>query len=60
MCVPSSGAKPAIAKNGNCPSGWRSEGNYCVASRGNPKNVIPKSGNCPSGYRSEGNYCVQT
>jgi hypothetical protein len=52
------GAKPAIAKNGTCPSGWMQQGNYCVANDSNPKTVIPRSGTCPSGYMQQGNYCV--
>ena len=48
-----------IAKNGSCPPGWRSAGNYCIANSSNPKTVIPKSGSCPPGYRSAGNYCIE-
>jgi hypothetical protein len=60
MCVPNGNAKPVIAKNGTCPSGWSSVGNYCIANSANPKNVIQKSGTCPPGYSTQGNYCVQT
>jgi hypothetical protein len=59
MCVPNANAKPAIPKNGSCPSGWHSDGNYCLANSATPKNVVPKNGSCPSGYHSDGNYCVQ-
>ena len=41
-----------------CPSGWTSQGNYCVSQTANPKMVIPKNGSCPSGWNSQGNYCI--
>jgi hypothetical protein len=58
MCVPNANAKPAIPKNGTCPTGWSTQGNYCVANTANPKTVIPKNGTCPTGYSTQGNYCV--
>ncbi len=57
-CVPSSGARFALARNGSCPSGYYSSGNYCVASSDDSKLAIPRSSSCPSGYYSSGNYCV--
>ena len=49
-------AGPAFAqahgKDGarGCPSGYHSDGNYCVASSKNSKPIIRKSGgSCPSG-----------
>ena len=50
-------AQQPILKNGSCPSGYNSSGNYCVpGSSAHP--VIEKNGSCPSGYNSSGNYCV--
>jgi hypothetical protein len=62
MCVPGSSAKPAIIKvGGSCPSGWSTQGGYCVANSSNPKHVMPKvGGSCPSGYSTQGSYCVKT
>lgn len=53
-------AKPAVLRNGTCPSGWTAQGDYCVATRSNPKIVVPRSGgSCPNGYRVQGNYFVE-
>lgn len=47
-----------IPKNGVCPIGYHTQGNYCVANRGNAPDAILKNGVCPTGYHTEGNYCV--
>lgn len=42
-----------------CPSGWHSDGLYCVANSQNSLPIYPKKGgSCPSGWHSDGNYCV--
>jgi hypothetical protein len=46
-----------VHKNGACPSGYHSDGQYCVPGR-SAKPVIDKSGSCPSGYHTDGKYCV--
>lgn len=46
-----------IHKDGSCPSGYGSQGDFCVPSSG-ARFAIIKSGSCPSGYGSQGNYCV--
>ena len=48
----------AIPKNGACPTGYSTQGNYCVANRANAPDAIPKNGACPTGYSTQGNYCV--
>lgn len=60
FCVPSSGARFAIAKHGACPSGYGSQGNYCVADSHARFAMLKGSGSCPSGYGSQGNYCVSS
>ena len=50
-------AQPVI-KNGSCPSGYVSSGNYCVPSGDRSRFAITKSGSCPSGYISSGDYCL--
>jgi hypothetical protein len=50
-------AQPII-KNGSCPSGYISSGNYCVPSDDHSRFAITKSGSCPSGYISSGDYCL--
>ncbi len=50
-------AQPII-KNGSCPSGYISNGNYCVPSGDSSRFAITKSGSCPSGYISSGDYCL--
>ncbi len=50
-------AQQPILKNGSCPTGYNSSGNYCVPGSG-AHPVIEKTGSCPSGYNSSGNYCV--
>lgn len=46
-----------ILKNGVCPIGYTTQGNYCVPG---PKAqiAIPKVGVCPVNYVTQGNYCV--
>ncbi|NDG03238.1 MAG: hypothetical protein EB119_08635, partial [Synechococcaceae bacterium WBB_34_004] len=51
----------AIEKNGSCPLGFYSSGNYCVSSPSNNRQVIQKTGNtCPLGWSSSGNYCQKS
>ena len=60
FCVPSSGARFAIAKIGSCPSGYGGQGNYCVADS-TARFAMPKgSSSCPSGYGSQGSYCMSS
>ena len=47
-----------IPKNGNCPTGWNTSGNYCVAGP-NATEAIPRVGSCPAGWNTQGNYCVK-
>ncbi|MFM8355901.1 MAG: hypothetical protein ACKOBM_13495 [Gammaproteobacteria bacterium] len=46
-----------VLKNGPCPPGYYTSGNYCTPSeRANP--LVQKNGPCPPGYYTSGNYCV--
>ena len=47
-----------VIKNGSCPSGWNSSGEYCVAGS-SVKRIVSKIGSCSSGWYSSGNYCVK-
>jgi hypothetical protein len=47
----------ALPKDGSCPNGYSSSGNYCVPGP-NATHAVPKDGSCPNGYSSSGNYCV--
>lgn len=47
-----------VIKEGSCPSGYYTSGNYCVPSSANAKTAIIKEGSCPSGYYTSGGYCV--
>ena len=54
--------KPAYAvepiiKQGPCPMGYSTSGNYCVPGR-NADPAVPKIGPCPAGYYSAGSYCL--
>lgn len=51
-------AQQAIARNGSCPSGFNTSGNYCVATSSD-LHAIERNGSCPSGYNTSGNYCVR-
>lgn len=46
-----------ILRDGFCPSGYSSQGNYCVPGQA-ATFAIPKVGFCPSGYVPQGNYCL--
>lgn len=45
-----------VAKDGSCPSGFKSSGSSCKSSSG--KVAITKVGSCPTGFKSSANYCV--
>lgn len=47
-----------VMKNGSCPSGYISSGNYCAPSGDSSRFAITKNGSCPSGYISSGDYCL--
>lgn len=49
-----------IIKEGSCPSGYITSGNYCVPTGDNSHFAISKNGSCPSGYITSGNYCLSS
>lgn len=46
----------SVAKDGSCPTGFKSSGSSCKSSSG--KVAITKIGSCPTGFKSSSNYCV--
>ena len=50
-------APQPVPRNGSCPSGYYSSGDYCVPGSG-ARFALSRNGSCPSGYYSSGNYCV--
>ena len=48
--------KPLI-KEGSCPSGYTTSGNYCKPGSG-ARYALPRHGSCPSGYTTSGSYCL--
>lgn len=46
-----------VAKNGSCPGGYYTSGNYCVPMKNTTRQAVPKVGSCPSGYITSGKYC---
>ena len=48
-----------VTKNGSCPSGYISSGNYCKPNSG-ARFAIEKNGSCPSGYSSSGDIAWRT
>ena len=48
--------KPLV-KDGSCPSGYTTSGNYCKPGSG-ARYALPKHGSCPSGYTTSGSYCL--
>jgi hypothetical protein len=53
----SANAQSPIPRNGGCPSGYYSSGNYCSPTS-NARPAISRNGGCPSGWYSSGNYCL--
>lgn len=51
-------AAQALVRDGSCPSGYSSSGNYCVPGSGAHFALPRNGGSCPSGYFSSSNYCV--
>ncbi len=47
-----------LAKQGSCPSGYHSSGNYCTPSSSSARAALPHVGSCPSGYHTSGGYCL--
>ena len=56
VILPAAAISP-VAKAGPCPSGYSSQGSYCVPDR-NARRVLLKNGACPSAWSSQGNHCV--
>jgi hypothetical protein len=56
--APVAGAQQPLAKQGACPSGYHTSGNYCTPSSGSARPALPKVGSCPSGYHTSGDYCL--
>jgi hypothetical protein len=52
-------AQQPLIKNGACPSGYHTSGNYCLASSASSKPAVIKSGSCPSGFHTSGAYCLR-
>ncbi len=47
----------SLVKDGSCPSGYTTSGNYCKPGSG-ARYALPKHGSCPSGYTTSGSYCL--
>ena len=59
--VPSLAQAPVaqpLARQGSCPSGYHSSGNYCTPSSSSARAALPHVGSCPSGYHTSGGYCL--
>jgi hypothetical protein len=58
LAAVSAGAQQPLPKQGSCPSGYHTSGNYCTPSSGSARPALPKVGSCPSGYHTSGDYCL--
>ncbi len=59
LAVPAAFAQSSgttVAKDGSCPTGFKSSGSACKSGSG--KVAIAKVGSCPTGFKSSANYCV--
>ena len=52
-------AQTPLPKQGSCPSGYHTSGNYCTPSSAQARPALPKVGSCPSGYHTSGDYCLR-
>ena len=53
-------AAQALVRDGSCPSGFSSSGNYCVPGSGARFALARNGGSCPSGYFSSSDFCVSS
>ncbi|MBK8753397.1 MAG: hypothetical protein IPL99_17935 [Candidatus Competibacteraceae bacterium] len=58
ISAPAIAAAPVLPKEGACPTGYHTEGRYCVGNRADPPTAVSKEGPCPTGYHTEGRYCI--
>ena len=56
--APAIAQQAPVAKQGACPSGYHTSGNYCAPSSATARPALPKTGSCPSGYHTSGDYCL--
>jgi hypothetical protein len=52
-------AQLPIPKQGQCPSGYRESGGYCVPLSTTAPNAVGKVGQCPSGWMQSGPTCIR-
>ena len=45
-------------KIGQCPSGYRESGGYCVPMNDKAPAAMSKTGQCPSGWMQSRDYCI--
>jgi hypothetical protein len=58
-CLRAQAGPLPVPKQGTCPSGYYTSGNFCAPMAGTQERALPKAGSCPSGWFASGGFCKE-